>query len=42
VAWAKREPYFRHAVESHNVEHLVLEDVRGDAAHPEYAAVVQD
>jgi hypothetical protein len=42
VVWQSSPEYFRHAVESHNVEQLVLDDVRGDAAHQQFPAIVQD
>jgi hypothetical protein len=44
VVWGSNRPdYFRHALESHDVEHLTLENFRGDAAHPDrYAALLRD
>ena len=44
VIWGSNRPeYFRHALESHNVDHLILENFRGDSAHPEmYPAMLRD
>jgi hypothetical protein len=44
VAWGENPPdYFRHALEAHGVEDLILEDFRGEAAHPgRFEAIVRD
>ena len=44
VVWGTTRPdYFRHALESHDVDNLVLENFRGDAAHPEqYTPIRRD
>jgi hypothetical protein len=40
VVWATRAENFSHAVEAINVDGLVIEGLRGDSAHPDrYAAV---
>ncbi len=44
VAWGENIPdYFRHALESHNVENLKLENFKGESAHPDlYEAMLID
>lgn len=44
VVWGEHPPaYFRHALESHAVEGLVVENFKGASAHPEqYPAVLEE
>jgi hypothetical protein len=40
VVWGQNRPdYFRHALETHDVDGLVLENFKGESAHPGHAAV---
>ena len=44
VVWGENLPdYYNHALESHNVDHLVMENFKGVSANPDkYTTILQD